>query len=73
MEIWPYLVLKLKYGVKTKIPDLKDEIFVLNDTISCESVDPYEQDLKIAFSTLTWLENLKKSKMIQIDVTYKVI
>lgn len=47
---------------RTKIPDSKDELFVLNYTVSCESFDPDEQDLKIVLSTLRLLENLKKIK-----------
>lgn len=58
---------------RMKIPDLKDDPFVLNYTVRCESFDPEEQDIKIVLSTRRLLENLKKSDMVQIDATYKII
>lgn len=58
---------------KETIPHSKDEPFVLKYVVHCESFNPEEQDLKIVISTVRLLENLKKTQMVQVDATYKVI
>lgn len=58
---------------RTQIPTNEDEPFVLDHLIRAESLDIDEQDLKIVISTKRLLQNLKKSAMVQIDATYKLI
>jgi hypothetical protein len=58
----------VKQGEKT--PDSKNELFVLNHTVCCDLLIQVN-DIKIILSTPRLLKNLRKSKMVQMDATFK--